>query len=364
MKHLLLISLVLTVGCTTTTDQTSDPKVKAFLGTLPLTERNLHSLLVVDHGVVVAEWYRDGWDTALGAGGGLFPGWTAQGPHTVHDVRSTTKSVVALLAGTVLARHPERSLATRVGDFSELSRHASPQARNTTLEDLLGMTSALVWKEWGHPFWDSDETALVFEADPLGHVLGRNLDGAPGEVFRYSGGNTQVAARMLELIDGRPLDAIAQADLWGPLGIDTVAWGRRPDGEVLAFAGLGLRSRDLAKVGRLVLDRGRWNGESVVPAAWIDRITSPRVKTPIGLFSLDVGGTWYGLGWWTGTVSIAGQSHRWTSTVGNGGQRLFLVPDLDRIIVLTAGDYGDPSIQAWETAILASLVAFSAVSAP
>lgn len=190
----------------------------------------------------------------------------------------------------------------------------------------------------------------------MGHVLGREADGPPGTRFRYSGGNTQVAARMLELIDGRPLERIAQTDLWEPLGITTVAWGRRVDGEVLAFAGLGLTVGDLAKLGRLVAQRGVWEGRRVVSEAWVDRLVAPRVDTGTTLFDLDGAGTSYGLGWWTGTLTIAGRAHRWASTVGNGGQRVFLVPDLERVVVLTAGDYGDPSIQQWETNLLGRLM--------
>jgi len=349
--------VALTVGCASTTNLTTDPRWRTQLDRLPLVDRNLHSLMILDHGEVRAEWYRDGWDSILNAGGGLVPLWRTQGPGTVHDGRSTTKSVVALLAGTVLARHPEWSLASRVADFPELAVRASTESRDTTLEDLLGMTSALAWREWGHPWWDSDETGLVTEADPMRHVLGRPRTGSPGQTFRYSGGNTQVAARILELIDGRPLEAIAQADLWIPLGIEPVAWGRRSDGEVLAFAGLGLRSRDLAKLGQLVADRGRWEGLPVVPEDWIRRITAPRVDTHTGWFDLDDAGTWYGLGWWTGTIDVGGQPQRWVSTVGNGGQRVFVVPELGRVVVLTAGDYGDPSIQIWETKLLATLMA-------
>lgn len=216
---------------------------------------NLHGVLIEYQGIRVVEATADGWDSSLSTGH-LVPTWTVHGPDTVHDVRSVTKSVVALLAGTVLARHPEASLSLRIRDFPDLASRASPDALDVTLEDWLGMTSGLAWKEWGHPWWDSDETALVWTEDPWGHVLSRPATAPRGSRFVYSGGSTQVAAAILERIDGRPLDAIAAADLWGPLGVPAPSWGRRADGQVLAFAGLGLGLRDLAKLATLVLEGG------------------------------------------------------------------------------------------------------------
>lgn len=115
--------------------------------------------------------------------------------HPLHDLRSSTKSIVGLLAGIVLARHPEYSIHTRVRDFPELKAKASLGSQDLELGDFLGMTSGLAWSEWGKSFLDSDETSLSGEADPLRRVLQRASVAAPGTVFNYSGGSLFVATR-------------------------------------------------------------------------------------------------------------------------------------------------------------------------
>ncbi|NDK39065.1 hypothetical protein DT603_09455 [Pseudoxanthomonas gei] len=93
-----------------------------------------------------------------------------------------------------------------------------------------------------------------------------------------------------------------------------------------------MRPRDLLKIGRLVLDHGRWQGRQVVPSTWIEQSLVPR-------FATDVRDYRYARQWWAGTARWHGQAMPWHAAFGNGGQRLYLVPGLDLAIVTSAGAY-------------------------
>jgi CubicO group peptidase (beta-lactamase class C family) len=279
------------------------------------------------------------------------------GPETLHDVRSTTKSIVALVAGSVLARHPEYGVHSRIKDFPELSEKAPKWAQTLELRDFLNMSSGLAWKEWGHGFLTSDESRLVWKKDPVGYSLRRPLKDDPGTVFNYSGGSTFVVSRMLELIDGRSIAEIVRTDLFEPLGIVSWNWGKGWNGYYLPNAGIGLRSRDMLKIGELILAHGSWNGRQIIPAVWVDEMTSPLIRVQTDFFDLDEQGTMYGYFWWNGNIDLLGEKIHWYSTVGNGGQKIFIVPSLALIVIMTGGDYGSARMQIWETELLKRLLA-------
>jgi CubicO group peptidase (beta-lactamase class C family) len=103
--------------------------------------------------------------------------------------------------------------------------------------------------------------------------------------------------------------------------------------EVAAFAGLRLRPRDLAKLGQLIADEGSWNGRQVLPAWWIRESTTPHVNAE------GNGALYYGYQWWLGRSLLNGHDLTWTAGYGASGQRLFVVPRLDLVVVVNAFSY-------------------------
>jgi CubicO group peptidase (beta-lactamase class C family) len=137
---------------------------------------------------------------------------------------------------------------------------------------------------------------------------------------------------------GRPLDEFARENLFQPLGITSVEWVRIK-GDSDAGGGLRLRPRDMAKIGQLVLAGGRWNDNRIVSKAWIDTSTAPKIEATGGLF--------YGYLWFLGRSLLNGREVHWVGALGRGGQSIRIVPELDLVVIVTAGYYQDYSPQAF-----------------
>ncbi len=309
---------------------------------------NLHGVVVERGGRLVAETYRRGEDRSIYS---VFARETAFAPTVRHDVRSITKSVVSLLVGVAAARHVLDVHRSALAFYPQYAALRSPERDAITLEHLLTMSSGLEWHEAlaSYGSFRNDETRLYWDWAPYRYVLGRPIVAPPGTRFEYNGGGTAVLADVVVQATHTPLRELARTALFEPLGIRDWEWVGDPYGRPLAFAGLRMRPRDVAKLGRLVLSHGRWNGQEVVPSDWIDASLAPHIATGDGLS--------YGYQWWIGGVEWRGAQHRWAAGFGNGGQRLFVVPDLDLVVVVTAGAYNDASIAPRVTDVLRRVVA-------
>ena len=143
----------------------------------------------------------------------------------------------------------------------------------------------------------------------------------------------------LEGIALRPLDEFARQTLFEPLGITAVEWNRvRGDSD--AGGGLRLRPRDMAKIGQLVVAGGRWNDRQVVSKAWIETSTAAKLK--------GTDDQLYGYLWWLGRSRLNGREVHWVGALGRGGQSIRIIPELDLVVLVTAGYYQDYSPQAFK----------------
>jgi CubicO group peptidase (beta-lactamase class C family) len=123
------------------------------------------------------------------------------------------------------------------------------------------------------------------------------------------------------------------------MGITGVEW-IRVKGDTDAGGGLRLRPREMAKIGQLVLAGGRWNDRQIVSKAWIDASMTPRIEATSLLF--------YGYLWWLGRSLLNGREVHWAGALGRGGQSIRIVPELDLVVVVTAGYYQDYSPRAFQ----------------
>jgi len=306
------------------------PKLGAALAGMMNGEVNLHGIVVERYGKLVAERYRRGRDRTVN---NLFSHDRDFGPTVRHDVRSVGKSVIGLLAGIAQQQGKLGSVTTPVLDFyPEHADLATHERRAITLEHLLTMSSGLRWHEGGAG--PDDEHHLMWAWSPASYVLSRPIAAAPGTTFAYNSGGNLLLADIVGKVTGVPWQDYARTALFAPLGITDWEWKGDFLGRPMAYTGLRMRPRDMAKLGRLVLNRGQWRGRQIVPAAWIDESLKPRLATGFD-------DTRYGYFFWTGTVTWQGRTRPWAAAFGNGSQRIFVVPDLDMTVVITAGAYGD-----------------------
>ena len=288
-------------------------------------ESNVHGVVVVRGGRLVFEDYLTGPDQRWGRDLGPTP----HGPEVKHDVRSVSKSVTSLLVGIAL----DRKLIASVDEpafvfFPEHASLHSPEKDRILVRHLLAMSSGIAWDE-SRPYSDpkNSEIQMIRARDPYSYVLGQPLTGAPDKVWNYSGGSTQLLAGIVQKVAGVPFEDFAREALLEPLGITDFEWVRMPNGETAAASGLRLRPRDMAKLGQLMLDGGKWGGRQIVSAEWVSELVLPRVSSS------------YGYQWWTGLSVVGEQVIERTEAKGLGGQRIFVVPTADLVVVVTAGLY-------------------------
>jgi CubicO group peptidase (beta-lactamase class C family) len=182
---------------------------------------------------------------------------------------------------------------------------------------------------------------MTRDSQPLRYALSRPFRYDPGSEFTYNGGLTQVMAAVIERATRTSLEDYARTHLFEPLGITDVEWMGDLAGMPSAASGLRLRPRDIAKFGSLYLHGGRWNGRQVIPADWIERSTRRqfRFRPRAGA---DAGGQFgYAYFWWYSCYPTARGLIEALTAVGNGQQRIFVLPGLDMVVTVLAGRYND-----------------------
>ncbi|WP_245334687.1 serine hydrolase domain-containing protein [Bradyrhizobium mercantei] len=299
---------------------------------------NVHSVLVARGGSLVFERYFSGPDEVDNRKlrNVVFDA------DTLHDMKSVSKSVASLATGIAI----DRGLIASVDEpilnfFPELSDLRSPERDRFKLVHALTMSMGQKWVEATPETGDedNDEARMNRSPDSCRYVLGLPATAPPGQEFFYNTGALALVSAIVRKATGRPLDEFAREVLFEPLGITAVEWKRRK-GDTDAGGGLRLRPRDMAKIGQLVLAGGRWNGRQIVPQAWVETSTAAKLKA--------TGHQSYGYLWWLGQTSLNGHKVNWVGALGRGGQSIRIVPELDLVVVVTAGYYQDYSPQAFQ----------------
>lgn len=302
-------------------------------------ELGVHAILIERNGKLIYEEYFDGFDERWG----IPLGRVTMTAESKHDLRSVTKSVVSALVGIA---HGEGAIPSLdqplIRWFPEYPELDKPEYRRVTVAHALSMTSGFQWNE-NVPYNDprNDEIRMTRDAQPLRYALSRPFAFDPGAEFNYNGGLTQVLAAVLERATKMSLEDYARTKLFAPLGITDVEWIGDLAGMPAAASGLRLRARDLAKFGSLFLHDGKWNGKQVIPKNWVELSTRRhfRFRPRAGI---DAGGEFgYGYFWWYNCYPSSAGLIEARTAVGNGQQRVFVLPGLDMVVTIFAGRYND-----------------------
>lgn len=266
---------------------------------------NVHSLLIVRNGYVVADAY-------------FYP-FTQD---TKHDLASVTKSFMATLIGIAIDKGYIESVRQPVLDFFPDRTMANVDAnkRAMTVEDLLTMRSGL------DCIVRSTEVTLfemVRTPDWVQFTLDLPMAEEPGARFVYCSSGVHLLSAIVQQASGMSALDFAQKHLFGPLGISDVAWPS-VQGINFGWGDLRITPHAMAKLGYLYLNEGLWEGQQVLSSEWVAAATS----VPEGA---SFGGN-YGYLWWL--------SSGFYSARGRGGQMIYVVPDQDMVVVLTGGGGG------------------------
>ncbi len=234
---------------------------------------------------------------------------------------------------------PQASLLEQFPEYPELAADLARQ--RLTVGHALTMTLGTEWDELTIPCSDprNSEIAMDRAVDRCRYVLERPIVEPPGLRWTYNGGATALLVSLIAKGTGRAVQDYARDVLFEPLGITVTEWERGSGGEAIAASGLRMTPRDLARIGVLVMKGGCWCGRQIVPEDWLAAALKPAASMPDGRH--------YGYHWYVGATPVgdADAGVRWertVSAVGNGGQRLFLLPHLDLVVAATAGNYDAP----------------------
>jgi CubicO group peptidase (beta-lactamase class C family) len=325
---------------TTTTEEGFAPGLSARLDQFILSgqARNVHCVIIARRGRLAVERYYEGEDQVRIEGGRTRVERVAFNAERSHELRSVTKSIVGLLYGIALdaGKVPplDASLLAQFPQYTELPDVW--QRGRWTIKHAMTMTLGMDWNEdlsYDDP--RNGQTAMEAAPDRYRYVLERPIIAVAGERWIYSGGATALIGKIIEKGVGRPIHNYARSVLFDPLGLGSTEWRTGRDGETNFASGLGMRPRDLARIGQMLIDGGKAGERQVVPAGWLEASFERAVRISDRRE--------YGYHWYLADAVLdrpeGRRRERMIAAFGNGGQRLFVFPGLELIVVVTAGNY-------------------------
>lgn len=285
---------------------------------------DVRSILVYQKGALLLEEY--------------FYGYDRERPH---QMRSLTKGVISLLAGAAVDRrllNADEPVLARLG-YSAYE-NPDPRKAKVTLAEMLSNQSGFACNDHDSAS-PGNEVRLYETPDWPKAFVDLPMAADPGTVGRYCSGGFFTIGRIIERAAGKPLPQFAQEALFGRLGIRRADWrwdftlNRSQRNE---FGQIYLRPRDMLKLGILIQQRGEWEGHRVVSASWIDAAVGRQSRVDDSDYGLGIWHRWY-------RVQTQAGEHRVDTIMlsGNGGQKVFLVPSLDLIVVSTGGSFNQES---------------------
>jgi CubicO group peptidase (beta-lactamase class C family) len=251
--------------------------------------------------------------------------WGNYNENSLSNSFSMAKTIVGILAGAALKEGKIKSLDQPVGDF--IDEYKIGSRSEIKIRHLLTMSSGIEFDEhYSSPvaypaaaYYGSDLKSLTLKYD-----LGKNK---PGSVFRYLSGDTQILAFVISVATGKTLSEYASEKLWIPLGAENDAYWNldKENGFEKAFCCFISDARDFARLGKLYLNKGNWNGSQIVDSSFVEESLKPAPLQDV----MGLPNNKYGYKWWL--LSYKGRDIFYAR--GILGQYVICVPDMNMIVV-------------------------------
>jgi len=249
--------------------------------------------------------------------------WLNFNKDSVMNSFSVAKSIVALLLGVAMEDGKIESLNQKVCEF--LPEYCKDEDTTLRIIDLLSMSSGLSWsEEFANP---RSDIAMAYYGDKLDSLIqNTHVKETPGQKWNYQCGNTVLLAKIIEKATGQSISQYAEEKLWKPLGAThTAYWGKSGDGMTKAFCCFYATPRDFAKLGLLVLHKGKYNGKQIVSEKFIETVTQPAnwltyKKKPVDFYALH---------FWL----IKHHNQQIPYFSGMFGQYIFIFPEQNTVVV-------------------------------
>ena len=291
----------------------------------------IHSLLVARKGKLVLEEYFSGFDR-----------------DKPHDTRSAAKTFSSVLVGAAMQKGFPISASTSItqllasrGPFE----NPDPRKDRITLAHLMTHGSGLDCddNEDSSPGGEYNMQVQTAKPDWWKYMLDLKMIHDPGTHFAYCSGSMNLVGGAVTVGTKTWLPEFFDRTIAQPLQFGRYYYNLMPTGEAYTGGGVFMRPRDLLKIGQLYLNGGVWNGRHILPKEWVIASTRPQTPAP-GAPADTISGT-DGYAWHLGYMKSGGKRYRWYQSNGNGGQLLLVIPDLELVVVFTAGNYGN--FQVW-----------------
>jgi len=236
----------------------------------------------------------------------------------VANIKSCSKSIIGLLTGNAIAQGVIPSVDTTIGDIapSIIPTDATPGVEDLTIEDLVTLRAgreSTSGRNYGA--WVNSDNWVSF-------ALRRPRVASPGGRMIYSTGTTHILGAVLAVATGKSLLAQARDVLGQPLGIEIPSWTQDPQGYYFGGNQMAMTPRGMLRIATLMRDQGRFDGDQVIPADWIDQSTQARTRSPYS-------GLAYGYGWF---LSNSG----FIIARGYGGQIIAAHPEKNLAVAITS----------------------------
>lgn len=282
-------------------------KADSFLTAYNRSKPVTHSLLIYRDGKNIFEKYYNGYNA-----------------DKLNNLKSATKSITSLLIGIAIGNGLIKDENQKIFDLlpEMFDERTDPEKEKITLKDVLTMSAGFEWNNFGGKWrsgWDKsrEPTKYLIRQVPLANK--------PGTRWNYNSALSHLLSALIKKYSGMNTIQFAEKYLFAPLDIKNVRWTKSNDGNEMGNSELMITPRDLAKIGLLILQKGKWNGKQIVSSEWIEKSTQK---------------------YFDGFPQIGGYGYQWHTrkfgkyesflAAGWGGQFLIVIPELQMVVVNTS----------------------------